>query len=154
KSFISSRPEGEKTGEGDIVNATGEIVGRHKGYVGYTIGQRKGLGISAPRPLYVTGIDPELNRVIVGEKSGLYAGSLTAMNVNWYAPPEKLEGVSLTARIRSRAPDVPAIVTATGEREAKVEFMEPQLSVTPGQAVVFYHDDFVVGGGWIDKAYE
>jgi len=154
KSFISSMPgEAGKIGEGDIVNANGDIVGRHEGYTGYTIGQRKGLGISAPRPLYVTGIDPELNRVIVGEKSGLYKGSLTAVNVNWYIQPEKLEGVSLTARIRSRAPDVPAIVTVTGEREAKVEFTKPQLSVTPGQAVVFYHERFVVGGGWINKAW-
>lgn len=154
KSFISSMPEAEKIGEGDIVDANGKIIGRHSGYTGYTIGQRKGLGISARRPLYVTGIEPESNRVIVGEKSGLYAGSLAAIDVNWYAPPEKLEGVSLTARIRSRAPDVPAIVTATGKREAKVEFLKPQLSVTPGQAVVFYHEEFVVGGGWIDKAYE
>ncbi len=154
KNFISSRPGAEKIGEGDIVDANGGIIGRHSGYTGYTIGQRKGLGISARSPLYVTGIEPGLNRVIVGEKSGLYKGSLTATNVNWYIQPEKLEGISLTARIRSRAPDVPAIVTATGEREAKVEFLKPQLSVTPGQAVVFYHEDFVVGGGWIDKAYE
>lgn len=152
KSFIVARPGAKAIGTGDIVNGAGEVLGRHAGYTGYTVGQRKGLGISAPRPLYVTGIEPESNRVIVGEKSELYAGSLLAIDVNWYTPPGKLEGVELTARIRHGAPDVPAVVTVTGERRVKVEFAKPQLSVSPGQAVVFYHDDFVVGGGWIDKA--
>lgn len=150
KSFIDSLPQGAAVTEGEIVDAEGSVIGRHAGYPFYTVGQRRGLGVSAPRPLYVTAIDPANNRVVVGGKDELYGRALAASRVNWYVPPEELSGVALSARIRSRSPDAPAEVRSTGAATATVEFAEPQLSITPGQAVVFYHGDFVVGGGWID----
>jgi len=148
--FIQRRAGAAAVRGGDIVSGGGATLGRHKGYPHYTIGQRRGLGVSGPRPLYVTGIDPATNTVVVGEKEELYSRSLSVVEINWYIPPEKIAGLALTARIRHRHADAPAMVTATGPAAAEVTFGAPQLSITPGQAVVFYHGDYVIGGGWIE----
>jgi len=151
KNFVSTFPGGAPEGEGDIVTVAGKPVGRHSGYTGFTVGQRKGLGISAPEPLYVVAVDPAQNRVVVGGKDDLKSGALTASGANWLIPPEEFAGLELTAKIRSRDPGCPASVTILGDGRFRVEFAEPRLSVTPGQAVVVYHDRLVMGGGWIEK---
>lgn len=139
---------------GEIVSTSGATLGQHHGYAAYTVGQRKGLGISHPTPLYVISIDPVANQVTVGEKEELYGASLLAKNVNWLVPPEEFRDLELTARLRHRHIDAPAIVTPVGDDGAEVTFEEKQLAISPGQAVVFYHGDVVAGGGWIEKRIE
>ena len=139
---------GDRTG--DIVDSGGKIVGRHRGIHRLTVGQRKGLGLSTGTPMYVLKLDPAHSRVVVGTRDELGARLLTARDVNWIsgAPPEG--PARLTARIRHRHEDAPALVTPDGSAHARVEFDEPQTAITPGQAVVFYDGEEVVGGGWIN----
>ena len=151
KAFMRSLPGARRVPSGDIVNVKGETLGHHTGYIDYTVGQRRGLGISSKAPLYVLSVDPDSNRIVVGGKEELYASALAASGANWFVPPEVFAGLALTAKIRSRSPGAPAQVTIGKGGQFTVEFSQPQLSVTPGQAVVIYHGDHVVGGGWIDS---
>jgi tRNA-specific 2-thiouridylase len=138
--------------KGDIATTGGEVLGEHAGLHRYTVGQRRGLGVAAPEPLYVVRIDVPRNRLVVGKKQELLGSSLVASGVNWIsiAPPDA--PVKTAARIRYRAPESPATITPLGQGRARVEFDEPQPAITPGQAVVFYDGDRVVGGGWIDES--
>lgn len=134
---------------GDIVHVNGVKLGEHDGIEFYTIGQRKGLGISHPTPLYVVDLEPETNRVIVGDASLLDDDEFTIERCNWIPwddPPASLE---VTARIRYNHPGAPATVTPLENGMARVRMLEPVRAVTPGQACVLYQDDLVVGGGWI-----
>ncbi|MBF0170063.1 MAG: tRNA 2-thiouridine(34) synthase MnmA [Nitrospinae bacterium] len=142
--------EGGAVGAGDIVTADGKVIGRHSGYLHYTVGQRKGLGIAAPQPFYVTRVEPDTNRVVVGGREAIMGRTLVARDFNWLVPKDEIEGLTFTARIRHNSPDAPADVTAEGERVV-VTFHEPQNAIAPGQAVVVYHGDVVVGGGWIEE---
>lgn len=142
--------EGGVVGEGDIVTVDGKRVGRHKGYLHYTVGQRKGLGVAAPEPFYVVRVEPATNRVVVGDKEAIMGRSLIARDFNWLVPKEEIEGLALTARIRHNSPDRPADVRVEGD-QVRVTFHEPQNAIAPGQAVVLYHGDVVVGGGWIQE---
>jgi tRNA-specific 2-thiouridylase len=151
KAFIGSLPGAREVGEGDIVNLSGQPMGRHGGYIGYTVGQRKGLGISAPKPMYVLAVDAERNRIIAGSKDDLYSSALIASGANWFIPPAEFAGLELTAKIRSRDPGGKAIVSVMEGGRFRVEFAEPRLSITPGQAVVVYHGELVMGGGWIER---
>lgn len=132
---------------GNIVDQRGKILGRHRGIVHYTIGQRGGLGISAPRPLYVLSIDSRTNRVVVGNKEDLFAPGLIAADLNLLVRefPSDVE-----AKIRYRKKPARCTVVREGEK-LKVIFKEPQESITPGQAVVFYAGDEVLGGGVIES---
>jgi tRNA-specific 2-thiouridylase len=134
---------------GDIVDSSGTVLGRHRGLHRFTVGQRKGLGISTGSPRYVLKLEPAEGRVVVGPREELGRRELTASGMNWIAgaPPDR--PVRLTARIRHRHRDAPATVTADGA-SMQLTFDEPQLAVTPGQAVVLYDSEEVVGGGWID----
>jgi tRNA-uridine 2-sulfurtransferase len=135
--------------KGDIVDIHGKVLGQHQGIEFYTIGQRKGLGISAPKPLYVLELDPANNRVVVGDDALLERNELNVVRCNWIAfdtPPASLE---VTAKIRYNHPGSPATVTPLENGGAQVKFHTPQRAVTPGQACVFYQDDEVLGGGWI-----
>ncbi len=137
--------------EGDIVDSAGQKVGTHSGIEFYTVGQRRGLGISAAKPLYVVGLDPAQNRVIVGDESQLESTEFEILNVNWVAfdqPPDSFECV---ARIRYNHPGERATVTPTGPTTARVRLHQAARAVTPGQACVLYDDDVVVGGGWIRR---
>lgn len=134
---------------GAIVDSTGKTLGEHRGVHRYTIGQRKGLGISGKSPLYVLRLDPVHQQVVVGDKSELGQRELVATGVNWIAGAPPAGPTRVTARIRHRHADQPATVTSDGRDAAHVVFDEPQLAVTPGQAVVFYEGDAVAGGGWI-----
>jgi tRNA-uridine 2-sulfurtransferase len=138
------------TRAGVIVAEDGHVLGTHEGVHRFTIGQRKGLRLSSSEPLYVLQIDAAAARVTVGPKAALGRTTLTASGVNWTSghPPSAWQPV--TAQIRHRHSAAPAAVRATDEARAELVFDDPQIAITPGQAVVFYTEDEVVGGGWID----
>jgi tRNA-specific 2-thiouridylase len=136
--------------EGDIVDSAGRTIGRHAGIHRYTVGQRRGLGVSTPVPLYVVRLDPAENRVIVGSREELGRSHLTASSVNWISGEVPDGRRRVTARVRHRHLDAPATVEPTSADAVAVAFDDPQCAVTPGQAVVFYRGDEVLGGGWID----
>ena len=136
---------------GEILNLHGQVLGHHEGIEFYTIGQRKGLGISSPKPLYVIELDAANNRVIVGDESALDRDEFFVERCNWIpyeTPPEFLE---VTAKIRYNHPGTPATIVPQPQGRAKVKLHVPQRAITPGQACVFYQDDLVVGGGWITR---
>ncbi len=139
---------------GPIIDRQGNILGEHRGIVSYTIGQRKGLGIASREPLYVIAIDPQNNTITVGGKNEVYATGLTASNLNWISIEKIDSPMNVKARVRYRHHEAKATVTPTSTSEAMVKFREPQMALTPGQAVVFYDDDSVVGGGLIASVYE
>ena len=137
---------------GDIVDVHGRKLGEHDGIEFYTIGQRKGLGLSSPKPLYVLELDAANNRVIVGDETLLDRAEFVVERCNWIpwdTPPASLE---VTAKIRYNHPGTPATVTPTPDGGAQVRLHIPQRAITPGQACVFYDGDLVVGGGWITRA--
>jgi tRNA-specific 2-thiouridylase len=136
--------------DGDIVDTAGRMVGRHRGVHRFTIGQRRGLGISGAVPLYVVKIDADNGRVVVGPREELGRTTLTASEVNWIAGPPPSGPRRATARIRHRHVDAPATIITDGVSHAMLTFDSPQPAITPGQAVVFYDGDEVLGGGWID----
>ncbi len=147
--FIAGRVNGDSFRPGNIVDSEGNILGKHKGYPGYTIGPRKGLdlgGLSGRR--YVTAINPEKNEITVGEKSDLYAVEFFVDGMNWYLEPEG--PFDAEAQIRYRHTAVPARIEPQGKSRARVLMEVPQTAITPGQATVFYRDDYIVGGGWIE----
>lgn len=135
---------------GPIRDRRGRELGRHEGVHRYTVGQRKGLGLSTSVPLYVLDIDAAANAVTVGPRDALDRTRLTASGVNWIAGPPPDGAVRVTARIRHRHPDAPARVEPLPDGRAEIVFDEPQRAVAPGQAAVFYDRDTVLGGGWID----
>jgi tRNA-specific 2-thiouridylase len=135
---------------GPISDTSGKTLGEHGGIHRYTIGQRKGLGLSTGVPLYIVKIDPKENRVVVGEKSELGRKDLTASRVNWIAGPPPAGPIRAAAQIRHRHTEAPGTLTPIGDDRAAFEFDVAQQAVTPGQAVVFYAADSVIGGGWID----
>jgi len=137
---------------GPMLNTRGEVVGQHQGLPLYTVGQRKGLGLTTPHPMYVVALDPERNAVIVGEAHEVYSQGLLASDLNWIAVPELTEPVRCTAKIRRMAPEAPCTVYPEPGGSIRVVFDEPQRAVTPGQAVVFYQGRWVLGGGTIDRA--
>ncbi len=135
--------------EGDFVDTKGNILGRHRGIVHYTIGQRKGLGIAAGHPLYVCGLDVPGNRVILGESENLFTDSLTAERVNLISVDSLTEPMRVKAKIRYRHKEQPATAWMTEDGLLHVKFDEPQRAITRGQAVVLYDGDIVIGGGTI-----
>lgn len=148
--FISSRVK-EPPKPGYFVDTEGNILGRHKGIYNYTVGQRKGLGISLGKPMYVVKIDAKNNTVVLGEAGKEYSAGLIASDLNWIAF-EKLESpVKATAKIRYSAKECEAVISPLEGGRVKVEFSCPQRAVTPGQAVVFYDGDTVLGGGIIEE---
>ncbi len=143
----SERPEG-----GDIVTSEGVTVGAHTGIHRYTIGQRKGLGISNEKPLYVTQIERARNRIVVGEADELDSSGFVAKGVNWVAFETPGEPVRADVKVRYRHEPAAATIVALPDGRAQITFDEPQRAITPGQATIFYNGDEVVGGGWIVKA--
>ena len=135
---------------GFVVNAQGQALGRHEGVHHFTIGQRKGLGISAAEPLYVVRLDAERRLVEVGPRAALEQRALTASAVNWVAGPPPAGEIRAQVQIRSRHPAASAAVRPIGADRMAVEFDDPQTAVTPGQAAVVFQGDEVLGGGWID----
>jgi len=142
--------------QGDIVNVEGEVLGKHRGIYSFTIGQRRGLGIATGKPMYVVGIEPKENRLIVGEEDKIYSNKLLAENISWVQTNNQIELNSeepfeVKAKIRNRHREDDAIVTMKSDTQAEIEFINPQRAITPGQAVVLYQDNKVLGGGWINR---
>jgi tRNA-uridine 2-sulfurtransferase len=158
KQFITAylEEQGEQVPQsaGELVASSGEVIGRHEGIANFTVGQRKGLGVSSPTPLYVLAIHPDSHRVTVGADAELASRTLVARRLNWISIPALTAPLRVQAKIRHRHEPAwailePAPLTATGEAEVIATFDEPQRAVTPGQSAVFYDNDEVVGGGWI-----
>ena len=134
---------------GEITDVYGHVLGHHDGIEFYTIGQRRGLGITTAKPVYVVELDPETNRVVVGDESALDRAEFIAERCNWH-PFEQLTGpLEVMAKIRYNHPGTDATITPLEGGKVKVKLHTPQRAITPGQAAVFYQDDLVVGGGWI-----
>ena len=136
--------------EGTVVDQRGDVIGSHGGVHRFTVGQRKGLGLSSSTPLYVLRIDAESGQVTVGSRGALDETTLTASGVNWVSIDAPSSWTLVSAQIRHRHRAAPARVRAIEGGRAECVFDEPQSAITPGQAVVFYDGDAVVGGGWID----
>ncbi len=134
--------------KGDIILTDGTILGKHNGLINYTVGQRKGLKISYKTPLYVIKLDKEKNQVIVGEEKELYSNVLYAEELNFLVNNIEYP-LEVNAKIRYRAKEAKAIIEKENNETIKVTFVEPQRAITPGQSVVFYKDDIVIGGGKI-----
>ncbi len=137
---------------GPILNTRGEVIGQHQGLPLYTVGQRKGLGLTTRRPMYVVELDVERNALIVGEAEETYRPGLIASDLNWIAIPELTEPRRCRAKIRRMAPEADCTIYPLDDGTVRVEFDEPQRAITPGQAVVFYDGDWVLGGGTIERA--
>ena len=134
---------------GELANSDGQVLGRHEGIFNFTVGQRKGLGVSSPMPLYVLNIDPATHRVTVGSDEELATHTLRARNLNWISVPELTGSMRVRIKIRHRHEPAWATLEPAGAEEVVATFDEPQRAVTPGQSAVFYDGDEVVGGGWI-----
>ena len=154
--FIELR-RGQALPEGDIVNAAGDVLGRHHGAIRYTIGQRKGLGVALAHPVFVTSVDPQANRIVLGESEDLMSRALVADDWIWSAPASRMEaaldrageaGVPVTAKVRYHQQDQPArLMRGDNPGSYRVVFDQPQRAIAPGQAVVVYQGDVVLGGG-------
>ncbi|MDO5134880.1 MAG: tRNA 2-thiouridine(34) synthase MnmA [Eubacteriales bacterium] len=143
------RRTGKTYQRGAFVDRSGRVLGEHKGIIRYTVGQRRGLGLSLPAPLYVWGKDMEKNQVILAPEKELFTSELTAEDFNWIACPPPKEPMSVTAKTRYSAREVPAKAQALPDGRVRVVFDEPVRAVTSGQAVVLYQGDVVAGGGTI-----
>jgi tRNA-uridine 2-sulfurtransferase len=149
--YLAERSDQPASQPGEVVSVEGETLGAHQGLHNYTIGQRKGLGLTRGEPLYVIELDREHNRVVVGRNAELFRRQCLVRDVNWIRPVNVGESVAARVRIRNKHVPAPARVEARPNAEALVEFAEPQRAITPGQAAVFYDADEVVGGGWITR---
>jgi tRNA-uridine 2-sulfurtransferase len=134
---------------GEFVTTSGQVVGTHSGIQHFTVGQRRGLGIAAPGPLYVLQIDADARRVTVGEEKDLWRDSFEARDMNWIAWPALDEPIEAMVKIRYRHEPAPACIEPAGAATVRVRFHAPQRAIAPGQAAVFYRGDEVLGGGWI-----
>jgi tRNA-uridine 2-sulfurtransferase len=144
------RQTGARESAGVIVDRSGEVLGQHAGVHHFTVGQRKGLGVAAADPLYVLQLRPAERTVVVGPRAQLERTTLSASQVNWISGSAPDRPLRIAAQIRHRHTPAAATVRTLGERRASVDFDAPVRAVAPGQAVVFYDGDIVVGGGWID----
>ena len=136
---------------GEIVSLQGQVLGHHEGIEFYTVGQRKGLGLSSPKPLYVIELDSVNNRVVVGDDRALDREEFTVERCNWIPFDEPPPEMQVSAKIRYNNPGTPAIVRPQPGGGAKVKLLAAQRAITPGQACVFYDGDLVLGGGWIGR---
>ena len=145
------RYTGEKYPCGDFVSTEGKVLGRHKGTVRYTVGQRKGLGLSLPEPMYVQSIDTENNKVVLGKESELYTKEATVKDFNWISGEEQRTEIRCKVKIRYRQDEKRAVVIPKPDKTVQIIFDEPQRAITPGQAAVLYDGDILLGGGTISK---
>ncbi|MEC4984553.1 MAG: tRNA 2-thiouridine(34) synthase MnmA [Oscillatoria sp. PMC 1068.18] len=137
--------------EGEIVDESGKVLGKHQGIHNYTIGQRKGLGIAYSEALYVIKLDPVMNRVIVGNRHSGDRSESTVQRTNWVSIPQPTTPIHCQARVRYRSQPVPVTLIPLEQSRVKLIFDEPQFSITPGQAAVFYDAEMLLGGGIIEK---
>ncbi len=147
RDFLAERGVTDKPGP--IVNTSGAVIGTHSGITGYTVGQRKGLGIAADQPLYVVAIDIDENQVVVGAESETYSESILAYHANYVSGVGFSKPAKVTVRIRYNAAEVPALLTPMDGDKIRIDFDRPQRAAAPGQSVVLYNDDEVLGGAVI-----
>ena len=140
----------KKCPEGNFIDRDGHILGKHRGIIRYTIGQRKGLGLSLPEPMYVCAVNPADNTVVLGKEAELYTRTLTAKDINLISVSCIEKPLRVKAKIRYRQAEQQASVTQTDADTLKIEFDAPQRAATKGQSVVLYDGDTVVGGGTIE----
>lgn len=140
-----------KSKKGNIVDTEGNILGKHTGLYKYTIGQRKGLGISSKFPLYVVKLDKDKNEVIVGKEEEIFSKKAIITDFNNLLTENKIENMKVRAKVRYSAKEADAIINQIDDKTVEVDFLEPQRAITPGQALVLYIDDIVLGGGKIVK---
>ena len=150
KKFLENNSD-LKPKTGNIVNTKGEILGKHTGVYKYTIGQRKGLGISYKVPLFVIGFNPLKNQVIVGEENELYKKEILVKDINLLLFDKIEQPIEVDVKTRYSSKMAKAKINQESEDTIKVVFDEPQRAITPGQSAVFYIDDIVIGGGKIEK---
>ena len=138
---------------GDLVDEAGVVLGRHRGFYHFTIGQRKGIGIAGPEPYYVVGLNPELYQVVIGPRSSVQRCECRVTQVNWIAghPPVNLE---VDVQIRYQSPTSRAVIIDEGDAIWRVQLNTPQFAMTPGQAAVFYQGNELLGGGWISHVVD
>jgi len=146
--FVRGRAPAAAFAPGPIVDTAGRRLGEHRGLAGYTVGQRRGLGLAAGTPLFVTRLEPETNTLVVGSDEGLWRRELAVAELNWLVD-EPAAAFRAAVRIRSRHEPAAALISPAGGSAWRVLFDEPQRAITPGQAAVFYDGDTVLGGGWI-----
>ncbi len=146
------RTTGKTYPDGDFLSADGQVLGRHKGIIHYTVGQRKGLGLSLGKPMYVSAVDPSANTVTVASEEELYSGGLIAKDINLISVERLTEPVRVAAKIRYRQQEQPATAVQLDDDTLSVRFDRPQRAVTAGQSVVLYDRDTVIGGGTIVSA--
>ena len=139
----------ERPSSGDIIGLDGQTIGKHSGIHRYTVGQRKGLGISSEKPLYVVQIERAKKQIIVGDEDGLFTEEMSVRNVNWISFDEPQEPIRAEVRIRYRHEPAEATINPDGKGGARVVFDVAQRAISPGQATIFYKGDEVLGGGWI-----
>jgi tRNA-specific 2-thiouridylase len=150
KAYLDEQGRELPDSSGELVAAgTGETLGHHDGIHSFTVGQRKGLGLSSPDPLYVLKIHPDSHRVEVGPDTDLYSRTLRASRLNWVSVAEPSEPIRVSIKIRHRHEPAPATLRVIDHDTIEAIFDEPQRAITPGQSAVFYQDDEVAGGGWI-----
>jgi len=149
QAYSNERGISLQRGEGEIVNESGEVIGRHNGVHNFTIGQRKGLGFATGKPVYVLSIDPDKNRIVVGEDDVLRKTICEVQGVNWISCARPSAAIRTYAKIRHKHEPAPATIEPLEAATARVTFDAPQRAITPGQATVFYDGEVVLGGGWI-----
>jgi tRNA-specific 2-thiouridylase len=148
--FLEAEGRDPGAGEGDIRHVDGRLLGRHQGYWRYTVGQRRGLGVAFGEPLYVVRVARDTNTVWVGGEADLAGRDLVARELSWVGAPPR-GPLACAVKVRSRSPEAEALVIPLADGRVKVAFAEPQRALAAGQAVVFYREDEVLGGGWIDS---
>ncbi len=151
EAYLAEQGEPLESAPGELVTTDGRVLGEHSGLHHYTVGQRKGLGIATGEPLYVIELDAARNRVVVGRNEELMQKCFVARDVNWIRPFGAGETFEVGVKIRNKHLAAPARIEASSNSEARVEFLEPQRAITPGQAAVFYDGEEVLGGGWIAR---
>ena len=149
KAYLDDVEEPLPDSSGDLVNTSGEVIGHHAGIQTFTVGQRKGLGLTSPSPLYVLNIHPDSHQVTVGSDEDLFTRDLRANRLNWISIPQLTDPIRVSIKIRHRHQPALATLTRLNDTEVHAHFDEPQRAITPGQSAVFYQQDEVVGGGWI-----
>ncbi len=149
KAYLAEQGRELPDSSGELVSPTGEVVGQHEGIHSFTVGQRKGLGISSPDPLYVLKIHPDSHRIEVGSDDQLRSSRLTANRLNWVSIAAPTEPIRVNIKIRHRHEPAPATLRLTAPDRIEAVFDEPQRAITPGQSAVFYQGEEVAGGGWI-----
>ena len=151
KGLVASYADETDVACGEVIDRSGKVLGRHGGIHGVTVGQRRGLGISAAEPLYVVDIQEASKRVVVGTKNELASKGLIARSVNWLETPSSSE-MEAAVQVRYRAPAVACTIRQVDEGSCEIRFAQTVSAVTPGQAAVFYRGDRLIGGGWIERA--